>query len=88
MYHWPPIMGFSPPLLLATACLLVAAHPLAGPTLGPVDGLDLPAKALDRIPVGQTAPDFLLSTQRGEMYRLSDERGVRDIVLVFYRGHW
>jgi peroxiredoxin len=34
--------------------------------------------------VGSTAPDFVARNQHGETLRLSDYRGRRDVVLVFY----
>jgi len=58
------------------------------PTLGPVDGHDLPGVDLDRIQVGDTAPDFSLESYGGEIVTLSDYRGQQDVILVFYRGHW
>jgi len=43
---------------------------------------------LDRIKVGQLAPDFTLENHDGNKITLSDFRGKKDVVLVFYRGHW
>lgn len=57
-------------------------------TLGPVDGFDLPPNDLDRVSVGTLAPDFTLRTISGEDFSLSALRGSRNVVLVFYRGHW
>ncbi len=57
-------------------------------TLGPVDGWDLPATELDRVAVGSSAPDFSLRTLGGDTVTLSSFRGVKNVVLVFYRGHW
>jgi len=62
-----------------------AAAPRA---LGPVDGQDLPGTDLDRIAIGDMAPDFTLETYRGETLTLSENRGQREILLVFYRGAW
>ena len=61
------------------------AEPVA---LGPRDGLDLPATDLDRVAVGTPAPDFSLQTIAGDTLTLSAFRGAKDVVLVFYRGHW
>ena len=58
------------------------------PDLGPVDGHDLDPIALDRVSVGDVAPDFALRALDGEIIRLSDYRGSQRVVLVFYRGHW
>ena len=56
--------------------------------LGPVDGHDLPPYDLDRVQVGDEAPDFTLVSLAGPNVTLSDYRGEKDVVLVFYRGHW
>ena len=56
--------------------------------LGPADGLDLPAADLERVQVGQLAPDFTLTSLAGPPVRLSSLRGDKNVVLVFYRGHW
>lgn len=62
--------------------------PAAPRELGPVDGRDLPGTELDRIAIGDMAPDFTLETYRGETLTLSENRGQREILLVFYRGAW
>ena len=56
--------------------------------LGPLDGEELPAIDLDRVQVGQTAPDFQLMDHHGIVHKLSGYRGKKNVVLVFYRGHW
>ena len=56
--------------------------------LGPADGRDLPGVDLDRVQVGDTAPDFSLESYGGDVVTLSDFRGSHDVLLVFYRGHW
>ena len=56
--------------------------------LGPVDGLNLPSVDLERVAVGSPAPDFSLQTISGDTLTLSSFRGDRNVVLVFYRGHW
>jgi len=56
--------------------------------LGPRDGRDLPATELDRVAVETMAPDFSLATLSGDTVTLSEFRGARNVVLVFYRGHW
>lgn len=58
------------------------------PMLGPVDGHDLPAIDLERVVVGTEAPDFSLEALSGDVITLSDYRGKKNVVLVFYRGHW
>lgn len=87
--------------LLAIACLLPAAcspderaaadDPSTADRsaeLGPVDGRDLPAADLERVAVGDRAPDFRLESLRGGAVTLSEFRGAKDVVLVFFRGHW
>lgn len=56
--------------------------------LGPEDGAKLAPTDLDRIKVGQPAPDFSLENIDGKKVALSDFRGKKSVVLVFYRGHW
>lgn len=70
------------------APLLGAVNLLAG--LGFVWFLTLGSAlpAADRSPsVGERAPDFSLSDHRGEAVSLAALRG-RNVLLVFYRGHW
>ena len=56
--------------------------------LGPVDGHDLPGTDLERVMDGQQAPDFSLESYAGPVVTLSDFQGEKNVVLVFYRGHW
>ena len=56
--------------------------------LGPHDGHDLPAVDLERVSVGDLAPDFTLRPFEGGAITLSDFRSRKNVVLVFYRGHW
>jgi len=56
--------------------------------LGPRDGGNLKSKDLERIKVGDTAPDFTLENIDGKLITLSNFRGDKNVVLVFYRGHW
>lgn len=58
------------------------------PTLGPVDGRDLPGTDLDRVQVGDLAPDFSLVSLAGPIVSLSSFRGQKNVILVFYRGYW
>jgi hypothetical protein len=57
-------------------------------TLGPTDGQDLPPTEIERVAVGSLAPDFSLETVRGDTLTLSAFQGEKNVVLVFYRGHW
>jgi len=43
----------------------------------------------DKVPkAGATAPEFELSDSDGRLRRLSELTAERDLVLVFFRGHW
>ena len=56
--------------------------------LGPTDGHDLPPTDLERVALGTVAPDFSLRTLDGDPLTLSSFRGQKNVILVFYRGHW
>lgn len=56
--------------------------------LGPADGSDLPPTDLERIKIGQSAPDFSLEDEQGNVITLSQFRDQKNVVLVFYRGRW
>jgi short-subunit dehydrogenase/peroxiredoxin len=56
--------------------------------LGPKDGANLSPTELNRIKVGEKAPDFTLEDADGKNISLSDFRGKKSLVLVFYRGYW
>lgn len=74
-------------LWVAIFLLLVSLSP-AHAQLGPKDGQDLKPSDLDRIKAGDEAPDFTLEDQNGKRISLSDFRGKKVVVLVFYRGRW
>ena len=71
---------------LAVAGLIYAAQAFG--QLGPKDGANLSATDLDRVKIGQPAPEFTLTNMDGKPISLSDFRGKKAVVLVFYRGHW
>ena len=78
-------------LLLMTSLAVTACQGergTGGPALGPVDGFDLPPTDLERVAVGDPAPLFTLESYHGEPVSLEDYRGEKNVVLVFYRGHW
>jgi cytochrome oxidase Cu insertion factor (SCO1/SenC/PrrC family) len=66
---------------------VLAANPLFA-QLGPKDPTNGSATELERIKVGQAAPDFALENVEGQAVNLSDFRGKKAVVLVFYRGYW
>jgi hypothetical protein len=74
--------------LSACAIVAVACADMPAQTLGPADGRDLAAVDTGRVAVGDAAPDFTLASYARGTLKLSDYRGKKDVVLVFYRGHW
>ncbi len=75
-------------LWIPVAVLLGGLAMSAQTGLGPKDGRDLPPADLNRVQVGQPAPDFTLETADGRRVSLSDFRGQKRVVLFFYRGQW
>ena len=76
-------------LLALSACAADDAPPEAAPLpLGPADGRDLPPTDLERVQAGDLAPDFSLASLAGPTVTLSDFRGAKNVILVFYRGWW
>lgn len=79
-------------VMTALALVLAAAVPAAGaqarPALGPADGRTLQPLDTGRVAVGSMAPDFTLESKDGGAVTLSQFRGRKNVVLVFYRGHW
>jgi len=73
-------------LLMALPVGVVAVQ--EGSSLGPKDELDLPPTDIERVRVGDMAPDFTLESKDGGPVTLSSYRGKKNVVLVFYRGHW
>ena len=43
---------------------------------------------LSALVVGRPAPDFTLPDSAGRQVTLSDYRGKKPVLLVFYRGYW
>jgi len=79
------------PILLAILLLLgfpISATHGQAPQLGPKDPTKLPPTDTSRVAVGAEAPDFTLESLAGPPVTLSQFRGKRNVVLVFYRGHW
>lgn len=71
--------------------ILILAFLVSSPVfaqLGPKDGDGLKPTEVTRIKVGQPAPDFTLEDADGKALTLSDLRGKKSVVLVFYRGYW
>jgi len=72
-------------LLSGYLCLFPA---VANAQLGPKDGADLTATEIERVKVGDTAPDFTLENIYGRNITLSEVYRNKKVVLVFYRGQW
>jgi cytochrome oxidase Cu insertion factor (SCO1/SenC/PrrC family) len=72
------------PILLFVSFSISVAHA----QLGPKDGANLKPTDIERVKVGDVAPDFTLENVDGTKITLSDFRGKKNVVLVFYRGHW
>ena len=75
-------------LLLALTIGLATANPAAFAQTAAKEGTHSSATDVNRIKVGQPAPDFTLEDVDGKNISLSDYRGKKNIVLVFYRGYW
>jgi len=67
---------------------LILSASLVHGQLGPKDGAGLKPMDLERVRVGDRAPDFSLENMDGKRITLSDFRAKNNVVLVFYRGHW
>jgi hypothetical protein len=84
--HRPSLLSiFAGAAIALSAC---SAPDGATAQLGPADGRDLSPADTGRVNVGDLAPDFSLESYRGDVVRLSEFRGQKHVVLVFYRGHW
>lgn len=61
----------------------------SGPgSLGPKDGFDLAPADLNRVKVGDPAPDFTLEDADSRPVTLSQYRDNETVLLIFYRGYW
>lgn len=83
-----PLAAACLPALLVLAGARAPGSALNAQTLGPADGRDLPRADLERVAVGGEAPNFTLASFAGEAVELAGYRGRKNVVLVFYRGHW
>ena len=75
-------------LLTLLIALAFSSIPTAYAQLGPKEAAKPPPTDLQRVKVGEPAPDFTLENMDGKRISLSDLRGKKNVVLVFYRGHW
>ena len=74
--------------LLPVSLFMALTSSVAYAQLRPKDGMELKPTDLERIKVGDTAPDFTLENLDGNRISLSDFRGKKNVILVFYRGQW
>jgi len=74
--------------LAVSIAFLVVSIAVAQAQLGPKDGGNLKPTDRERVNVGETAPDFTLENLDGNRISLSEFRGKKNVILVFYRGHW
>ncbi len=74
--------------LWITFALVFFLSPSSHAQMGPKDGAGLPATDLERVKIGDKAPDFTLENMDGKKITLSTYRGKKNVVLVFYRGYW
>jgi cytochrome oxidase Cu insertion factor (SCO1/SenC/PrrC family) len=72
-------------IVFGLSCLTVAA---SHAQLGPKDGTNLQPTDLERVKVGDVAPDFTLENMDGRRITLSAVYSKNNVVLVFYRGQW
>ena len=75
-------------LITLGALLICVGLVWAQTKLGPSDTQTLPPSDLNRVKVGDVAPDFTLEKEAGKAVTLSSYRGKKSLVLVFYRGYW
>ena len=83
---WP--IRRRPSLAIVVFLLFIGTYPALAVALGPVDGDGLTPTDLERINVGDLAPDFTLEAENGTPITLSQFREKNSVILVFYRGHW
>ena len=74
--------------LATSTAFLVLSISVAHAQSGPKDGLNSKPTDLAGVNVGATAPDFMLEDIDGTKISLSDFRGTKNVILVFYRGQW
>jgi hypothetical protein len=75
-------------VLMAAVVLEACGEGAVERELGPADGRDLSPADTGRVAVGDVAPGFSLESYAGPVVTLSDFRGKKEAILVFYRGYW
>lgn len=74
--------------LAAVIVAAFAAAPAKAQTVPPADDTTLARSDTGRVRAGMEAPDFTLESFAGPRVTLSQFRGKKTVLLVFYRGHW
>jgi cytochrome oxidase Cu insertion factor (SCO1/SenC/PrrC family) len=75
-------------LILLLALIFLPTQAPASAQTATKDGVKPVATDLERVKVGEPAPDFTLEDSEGKNVSLADYRGKKNVVLIFYRGHW
>jgi len=80
--------------IIKTACqvftLLITVSVLGGAMakVSAVNASELQATDLERIQIGKAVPGFNLESVDGNWVKLSSYQNRKNVILVFYRGHW
>ncbi len=82
---WILFAGLAP---IISSGLALIHPPVFAQMLGPLDGGPTNPFDLERVRVGDPAPDFVLLDYQNRPVQLSRFRGKKNVILVFYRGHW
>ena len=80
------LISFSP--VTASSRPVATQSPALAQMLGPLDAGRANPFDLDRVQVGDPAPDFVLLDYQKRAVQLSRFRDRKIVILVFYRGHW
>ncbi len=72
---------------VALACIIFLTGTVAFSGLNQADGAGMPTD-LERVKIGDHAPDFTLEDVDSNRVSLSGFRDKKTVVLVFYRGYW
>ncbi len=75
------------PIAVLTAMIFFSVA-IAFAQVGQKDGVNVSPTDLERVKVGDQAPELTLEDIGGRQISLDDFRGKKHVVLVFYRGHW
>lgn len=76
--------------LLVSATAITAAPQSASAAAQSASAIPQSASATqaERVALGDEAIDFTMESIDGETYRLSDLRGEKSVIIIFFRGTW